>query len=135
MSINLVRGTTATNPDPQATTARVALARLRRHVEQAAVRCAHAAAAQLATDLLFASLQLEDVEPPYLPLSEQTEPSTDPAADLATAIEALLRASARSCSPLDTLRYAFVIRDLRAIRDHAGYVDVLRPLRRHGDAA
>jgi hypothetical protein len=115
---------TFTQPTDEVSTARNALARLRRHLEEVVDPLADTA---IPTDLTFAILTLEDVFPPYPPLLEDSEPSDDPLADFTASIDALLGASSSAQTARDTLRYAYVIRDLRCIEADPAFESVIGP--------
>jgi hypothetical protein len=102
-----------TDPSTAINQARYAIARLQRHLAQAVG--AIDASADLSS-IAFAILTLESVHPPYPPLSGDVV-SEDPAADLDAAIAALLRASGEAPTARETLRFAYVIRDLRELEN------------------
>lgn len=110
-----------TAPTPEISAARVALARLGRHLD---LVLGPLSESLLATDLTFAVLGLEDVHPPYPPLPE-VDPSDDPGGDFAAAVHALLVASSQASTAADTLRYAYVLRDLRAMEAAPDFAAVL----------
>lgn len=101
-----------THPSADVSAARRALARLQAYFDLALDPLAETT---IATDLAFAVLTLEDVYPPYPPIADELTPSVDPRADFALAISALVAASATATSARETLRFAYVIRDLRAV--------------------
>ncbi|MGQ0843066.1 MAG: hypothetical protein ACT4QF_02915 [Sporichthyaceae bacterium] len=109
---------TFTTPSAHVRSAREALARLQHHLDLVLDPMTESV---LATDLAFAVLGLEDVYPPYPPLAGEPGPSEDPAADFDTAIRALLVASSEAATARETLRCAYVIRDLRAMESDPAF--------------
>jgi|GEM_PF-3688651 len=103
---------TFTAPSADITTARLALARLQRHLAEA-VDPLHVG--DELTSLAFAVLTVEDIHPPYPPLPEDIGPSSGLRADLAAATDALLAASSAATTARETLRLAYAIRDLRGL--------------------
>lgn len=103
---------TFTDPPPVVQQARLAMARLERHLF-AAIGPLDPSCDQ--SSLAFAFLDLEDVYPPYRPLPLPVEASEDPRADLDLAIQLLTGASASAGTAVDTLRYAYAIRYLREL--------------------
>lgn len=109
-----------TEPGPQIAEARHAIARLQRHL-------AHTigpldASCDLSS-LALAAMSLESVHPPYPPLPPDIGASLDLRVDLDDAIAALLKASAAAETARETLRLAYVIRDLREI-EHSPHLAV-----------
>ncbi|MGQ0631613.1 MAG: hypothetical protein ACT4P1_11255 [Sporichthyaceae bacterium] len=103
-----------TEPSDAISEARFAIARLQRHL-------AHAvgpldACADLSS-VAFAVLSLESIRPRYPPLPPDIAPSIEPRADLDIAVAALLHASADATTARETLRFAYVIRDLREVEN------------------
>jgi hypothetical protein len=103
-----------TQPSDAIAEARLAIARLHRHL-------AHAvgpldACADLSS-VAFAVLSLESINPPFPPLPPDIAASPDPRADLDIAVAALLQASADAMTAREKLRFAYVIRDLREVED------------------
>ncbi|HEX3827252.1 MAG TPA: hypothetical protein VHV82_08275 [Sporichthyaceae bacterium] len=105
---------TFSSPTPQITTARLALARLERHLHTAVDPCDAGADC---TDLMFAIMGLEDVHPPYPPLSDEPGAGPDPRADLELALTALRAAIEKSDTAGEILRLALVVRDLLPLSD------------------
>lgn len=103
-----------TRPSADVSTARRALARLQAYLD---LTLDPLAETTIATDLALAVLTLEDVYPPYPPIADELTPSVDPCGDFALAISALVAASAAATSARETLRFAYVIRDLRAVEE------------------
>lgn len=103
-----------THPSADVATARLALARLQAHLD---LTLDPLAETTIATDLAFAVLTLEDIYPPYPPIADELTPSVDPRADFALAMNALFAASAAATSARETLRFAYVIRDLRTLEE------------------
>ncbi len=111
---------TFTIPSAHITAAREAMVRLHRHL-------GHVVGALDATGdlsaLAFAVLTLETVNPPYPPLHLDLPTRSGPTADLRAAIQALQTASVEADTARETLRLAYVIRDLRELED-SPYLDV-----------
>lgn len=109
-----------TEPSGQITEARHAIARLQRHL-------AHAVgpfdASTDLSSLALAAMSLESIHPPYPPLPPDIGASLDPRADLDAAIAVLLQASAAAGTARETLRFAYVIRDLREV-EHSPHLAV-----------
>ena len=103
-----------THPSTDVATARRALARLQAYLD---LTLDPLAETTIATDLAFAVLTLEDIYPPYPPIADELTPSVDPRADFALAMSALFAASAAATSARETLRFAYVIRDLRMLEE------------------
>jgi hypothetical protein len=103
-----------TRPSDAIVVARVAIARLQMHFEDAVDSFDESADV---TSLLLAWLSLETIDPPYPPLPLDLTPSVDPRADLEAAITALLQLSAEATTARETLRFAYVVRDLREVEN------------------
>lgn len=112
---------TFTTPPVSMQQARLAMARLQRHL--ATVIGPLDPCTDL-TGMAMAFMSLDGVYPAYEPLPRDIPPSADPQVDLDTAIAALWVAMAEGSTAADKLRYARTIRDLHDL-------DSVRP-GRHG---
>ena len=111
---------TFTTPSASITTARHALSGLQHHLGRVVGKLD--ATSDLSA-LAFAILTLETVNPPYPPLDDPDHASADPRVLLTAAIDALKAASLEADTARETLRLAYVIRDLREL-EASPYLDL-----------
>lgn len=111
---------TFTTPSDSITTARHALSALHHHLGRVV---GELDATSDLSALAFATLTLETVNPPYPPVDDPDQASADPRALLTAAIDALKTASIEADTARETLRLAYVIRDLREL-EASPYLDL-----------
>lgn len=114
-----------TTPPAPVQRARLAMARLQRHLAAAIGpldECTDL------TGMAIAFMTLDDLYPAYTPLPPDVPASVDPQADLDEAIQELRVAMAAAARAVEVLRYARTIRDLHDL-------DTVRPSPLNTDSA